>query len=277
MNFMYLAHNYLTNFEDKVWPVLLQYGTRVFMSLLLFLIGRLLIKNAIGLMHSKMRLESIDPDVQPFLASLVRAALNIMLVLSCASILGIETSSFIAALGAAGLAIGLALQGSLSNFAGGVLILVFKPFRVGELITVHGYTGYVESIQIFNTVISTTSHRTIILPNGSLSTSPVVNISRKGIIRLDMQFQVAMSNDIDATRKAIRAVIEECSFVQKDKNNDILVGKLTDSAIVWEVKLWVNATDLDKTQYFMNEHIKKQFDSVGIQFPDPIITVKSIG
>jgi small conductance mechanosensitive channel len=100
-----------------------------------------------------------------------------------------RTSSFIAALGAAGLAIGLALQGSLSNFAGGVLILVFKPFRVGELITVHGYTGYVESIQIFNTVISTTSHRTIILPNGSLSTSPVVNISRKGIIRLICNFK----------------------------------------------------------------------------------------
>jgi small conductance mechanosensitive channel len=84
----------------------------------------------------------------------------------------------------------------------------------------------------------------------------VVNISRKGIIRLDMQFQVAMSNDIDATRKAIKDVISECSFVQKDKNNDVLVGRLTDSAIVWEVKLWVNATDLDKTQYFMNEHIK---------------------
>jgi small conductance mechanosensitive channel len=142
---------------------------------------------------------------------------------------------------------------------------------------VHGYTGYVESIQIFNTVISTTSHRTIILPNGSLSTSPVVNISRKGIIRLDMQFQVAMANDIDATRKAIKEVIDGCSFVQKDKNNDVLVGRLTDSAIIWEVKLWVNATDLDKTQYFMNEHIKKHFDKEGIQFPDPVITVKSIG
>jgi small conductance mechanosensitive channel len=276
MKFIYLTSSYLESFPEKGLPIVIQYGIRVLMSVLLFLLGRLLIKKVIVLLTSKMKLESIDPDVQPFLASLVRAALNIMLVLSCAGVLGIQTSSFIAALGAAGLAVGLALQGSLSNFAGGVLILVFKPFRVGELITVHGYTGYVESIQIFNTVISTTSHRTIILPNGNLSTSPVMNISRKGVIRVDMQFQTSLNADIDTTKASIKTVIDNCPFLTSERKYDILVGKLTDSAIVFDVKVWISSADIDKTQYFMNEHIKKQFDKDSIPFPDPVLTVKTL-
>ncbi|WP_044172941.1 mechanosensitive ion channel family protein [Flectobacillus major] len=276
MKFIYLASSYLESFPEKGLPIVIQYGIRVLMCVLLFLLGRLLIKKVIVLLTSKMKLESIDPDVQPFLASLVRAALNIMLVLSCAGVLGIQTSSFIAALGAAGLAVGLALQGSLSNFAGGVLILVFKPFRVGELITVHGYTGYVESIQIFNTVISTTSHRTIILPNGNLSTSPVMNISRKGVIRVDMQFQTSLNADIDKTKASIKTVIDNCPFLTSERKYDILVGKLTDSAIVFDVKVWISSADIDKTQYFMNEHIKKQFDKDSIPFPDPVLTVKTL-
>jgi small conductance mechanosensitive channel len=133
-----------------------------------------------------MTKSNFDKDVQPFLISLVSVGLNIMLLLSCAGILGIQTTSFVAVLGAAGLAVGLALQGSLSNFAGGVLILIFKPYKVGDLISAQGFTGTVESVQIFNTILVTPDNKTLILPNGALATSAITNISGKGTIRVDM-------------------------------------------------------------------------------------------
>ncbi len=276
MKFIYINSSYWEAFQEKVLPTVTQYGLRILMAIILFLIGRLAIKKAIAIMNSRMKLEHIDTDVQPFLVSLVRAALNIMLVLSCAGVLGVETSSFIAALGAAGLAIGLALQGSLSNFAGGVLILVFKPFRVGELISVHGFTGYVESIQIFNTILLTTSHRTIVLPNGNLSTSAVENISRKGIIRVDMRFETDISADIDKTRACIEEVIERNPHVINERRHEIVVIGLKDTAIIFGVKLWIQATEIDRVQYFMYEHVKKQFDAHGIAFPDPVMAVKVV-
>jgi small conductance mechanosensitive channel len=161
-------------------------------------------------MSGHLNFRKLDADIQPFLISLIRAILTILIGLTCMSILGFETSSFAAALGAIGLAVGLALQGSLSNFAGGVLILLFKPFRLGEYIFAQGQAGYVESIQIFSTVLVTDTNKTIILPNGSLSTSSVVNISRKGFVKAEMQFQTHSSQDIDSARSAFMKVINAC-------------------------------------------------------------------
>nr|WP_295922057.1 mechanosensitive ion channel family protein [uncultured Dyadobacter sp.] len=176
-----------------------------------------------------------------------------MLLLSVAGIVGIETSSFVAVLGAAGLAIGLALQGSLANFAGGVLILIFKPYRVGDLITAQGFTGTVEGVQIFNTVLVTPDNKTIIIPNGSLSTSPITNNSGKGEIRVDMVFAAGSQNGIDKIRESLDVVVKTCPSALKDKQHDILVTKLTENAIFFDVRVWTCARSYWDTYYFVTK------------------------
>ncbi len=164
------------------------YGGKIVLALVAFIIGRIVIGRVSKLVGNVLEKRKVDKDVQPFLNSLLLVVLNVMLLLSIAGIIGIETSSFVAVLGAAGLAIGLALQGSLTNFAGGVLILIFKPYRAGDLITAQGFTGTVKSVQIFHTVLVTPDNKTIIIPNGALSTSAITNISAKGSIRVDMDY-----------------------------------------------------------------------------------------
>ncbi len=201
------------NFElikAQIVSAVTQYGGKILLAIIALIIGRIIIGKITSLIHRGMEKRNVDKDVQPFLNSLINVLLNVMLLLSIAGIIGIETSSFVAVLGAAGLAVGLALQGSLANFAGGVLILIFKPYRVGDLISAQGFTGVVEGVQIFNTVLVTPDNKTIILPNGSLSTSPITNISGKGKIRVDMVFAAGSQNGADKIRSSIQKVVNAC-------------------------------------------------------------------
>lgn len=260
------------NFElikSQIIYAVTQYGGKILLAVLALIIGRIIIGKITSLIHRAMDKRNVDRDVQPFLNSLINVLLNVMLLLSIAGIVGIETSSFVAVLGAAGLAVGLALQGSLGNFAGGVLILIFKPYRVGDLINAQGFTGVVEGVQIFNTILVTPDNKTIILPNGPLSTSPVTNISGKGKIRVDMVFAAGGQNGVDKIRASIQKVVNACPSALRDVEHDILVTKLTENAIFFDVRVWTPSATYWDTYYYVHEGISRQFAQDGIQAPKP--------
>ncbi|TDE11575.1 mechanosensitive ion channel family protein [Dyadobacter psychrotolerans] len=255
--------------KAQIITAVTQYGGKIILAIVALIIGRFLIGKVTALVQTAMDKRKVDRDVQPFLNSLITVLLNVMLLLSIAGIVGIETSSFVAVLGAAGLAVGLALQGSLANFAGGVLILIFRPYRVGDLINAQGFTGIVEGVQIFNTVLVTPDNKTIILPNGPLSTSPVTNISGKGKIRVDMVFAAGSHNGVDKIRASVQRVVDACPTALKDIQHDILVTKLTENAIFFDVRVWTPSEYYWDTFYYVNEGISRQFAQDGIQAPKP--------
>lgn len=261
------AQTTVTRAYDQFVAFTMQYGGQVILAIFTLLVGRWLIKQVIRLMSVALTHRHVDRDVQPFMLSLVSGLLKVLLLLSVASTLGIQTTSFIAIIGAAGLAIGLALQGSLANFAGGVLILVFKPFRVGDLINAQSFTGTVEAIRIFDTVLVTSDNRTIILPNGPLSTSALTNISTKGIIRVDMVFAAGNQNDLDATLAALRVVADACPTALKDRAHDVLPTKLTENAVLFDVRVWTPSDTYWETYYYVTEHVAREFGARNIQGP----------
>jgi small conductance mechanosensitive channel len=255
--------------KAQIAAAIAEYGGKILLAIVVFTIGRFIIGKLTKVLSGQMNRGKIDRDVQPFLLSLITVLLNVMLLLSCAGILGIQTTSFVAILGAAGLAVGLALQGSLANFAGGVLILIFKPFRVGDLVTAQGFTGHVEAINIFNTVLITPDNKTIILPNGSLSTDAITNVSGKGAIRVDMVFGAGAPNGVDKIRASIKKVIDACPYATKDREHDILVTKLTENAIFFDTRVWTTPDTYWETYYNIHENISKQFTADGIVAPAP--------
>ena len=256
-------------FKAQIWSLVTLYGGKVVLAIVAFIVGRLVIGRVGALLSSFMEKRKVDKEVQPFLSSLIVVLLNVMLLLSIAGIIGIETSSFVAVLGAAGLAVGLALQGSLANFAGGILILIFKPYRVGDLISAQGFTGPVEGVQIFNTVLVTPDNKTIIIPNGSLSTSPITNISGKGSIRVDMVFAAGSQNGVEKIREALRKVVAICPTAEKEMAHDILVTKLTENAIFFDVRVWTCSRTYWDTYYFVQEGVSRQFTRDGVEPPKP--------
>lgn len=245
------------------------YGGRIVLAILTLIVGLWLIGWVTKLLSSVMTRRHVDRDVQPFLISLINGLLRVLLLLSIAGMIGVQTTSFVAIVGAAGLAVGLALQGSLANFAGGVLILTFKPFRVGDLIEAQGFTGVVEAIRIFDTTLVTLDNKTIILPNGPLSTSAVTNISTKGVIRVDHVFTVGSQNAIDATEASFRRVVAACPFALTDRAHDVLLAKLNANSRDYDVRVWVKSEHYWDTYYYMVEHVARQFGVDGIQAPKP--------
>ncbi len=261
------AQTSATRLYDQVLTFATLYGGRVLLALITLVVGLWLIGQLVRLLSAGMTRRHVDRDVQPFLLSLLSGVLKVLLMLSIASTLGIQTTSFVAIIGAAGLAVGLALQGSLANFAGGVLILIFKPFRVDDLISAQGFTGTVEAIRIFDTVLVTLDNRTIILPNGPLSTSALTNISTKGTIRVDMVFAAGNQNDLDATIAALRAVTDACPTALKNQPHDVLPTKLTENAVFFDVRVWTPSATYWETYYYVTEHVAREFGQRGIQAP----------
>ena len=260
---------------DQVLAFATIYGGRVLLAIVTLTVGLWLIGWITRVLASVMTKRHVDRDVQPFLLSLVSGLLRVLLLLSIASTLGVATTSFVAIIGAAGLAVGLALQGSLANFAGGVLILIFKPFRVGDLINAQGFTGNVEAIRIFDTTLVTLDNKTIILPNGPLSTSAITNISTKGTIRVDQVYTVGSQNDIDVTEASIRRVIEACPYALKGREHDVLIAKLNANSRDYDVRVWTSSETYWDTHYYMLENIARQFGKDDIMAPKPQLFVTS--
>ncbi len=253
---------------QTLWTLLLTYAPKVVLALLTLVIGLWIINKAVSLAQKKME-RSVDPTLHKFIGSLVSVGLKALLLISVASMVGIETTSFIAVLGAAGLAVGLALQGSLSNFAGGVLILIFKPFKVGDLIQGGGHLGVVREIQIFNTILTTGDNRRIIIPNAVLSNNSLVNINIEPTRRVDFVFGIGYGDDIKKTKEILQRIADNDSRVLKDPAPTIVLSELADSSVNFTVRLWVNTADYWAVYFDTHEAVKLTFDAEGISIPFP--------
>lgn len=247
--------------------MVMAYTPKVLLAIVTLLVGLWLINKATGLLDKQ--LSAKDPTLGKFLHSLISIILKALLIISVASMIGIETTSFIAVLGAAGLAIGLALQGSLGNFAGGVLILLFKPYRVGDFIEAQGYMGVVKEIQIFNTVLTTGDNRRVIIPNGALSNGSLINYSAEPTRRVDMTFGIGYGDDIGKAKAILHRLVAQDVRILKSPEPTIAVAALADSSVNIVCRVWVNAADYWGVFFDMHETVKNTFDTEGVSIPFP--------
>jgi small conductance mechanosensitive channel len=267
MEDLFGANGRATELVDEAITLVMAYAPKVVLAIITLIVGMWLINRFVRLLDSKLGKK--DPTLNTFLCGLLSAILKVLLLISVASMVGIATTSFIAIIGAAGLAIGLALQGSLGNFAGGVLILIFKPFKVGDVIEAQGYLGSVVEISILYTIVNTFDNRRIIIPNGDLSNSSLTNLSAYTTRRCDMSFGIGYGDDIDKAKATIKRLVEEDERSLKDPEPMIVVGGLGDSSVNLTVRVWTKYADLWPFYWDMQERVKKAFDAEGISIPFP--------
>ncbi len=265
---MDLSVDYLVDLSESWLPVVLQYGAQVTLAILTLLFGWWLINTLTGKVASLLQRRHVDPTLHGFIGSLASIVLNVLLLVSVASMIGVETTSFIAVIGAAGLAIGLALQGSLANFAGGVLILLFRPIRVGEWIEAQGVAGTVHSIQIFHTVLKSADNKTIVVPNGSLSNGHITNYSREPRRRADINVGIDYGADVKLARQILLEIAQD-ERVLRDPEPVVFVTGLGDSSVNLSLRVWVATGDFWPVTFGFTELVKERFDEAGIGIPFP--------
>jgi len=254
---------------DRLVDLFMFYGIKVIAAAAIFVIGRWaagLFKRIAGKVMAR---RNVDETVSSFVRSLIYYALLAFVILAALGQLGIQTTSFIAVIGAAGLAVGLALQGSLSNFAAGFLLLIFRPFRVGDYIEGGGTAGTVEKMQLFTTQLKTPDNKTVIVPNSGITAGNIVNYSAKGTRRLDMVFGIGYGDDIDRARSVIEEIIAADERILKDPAPMVALSELADSSVNFVVRPWVNSGDYFAVLWDVTEKVKKRFDETGISIPFP--------
>jgi small conductance mechanosensitive channel len=216
-----------------------------------------------------MEKREVDATVRQFLISLLSMTLKIVLVIAVISMIGVEMTSFVAILAAAGFAIGMALSGTLQNFAGGVMLIIFKPFKAGDFIEAQGFMGTVKEIQIFNTILKTPDNKTIIIPNGGLSTGSMTNFSTEPLRRVDFSFGIGYGDDIDKAKGIINGLIKADSRILADPAPFVAVGELADSSVNFVVRVWADSGDYWGIFFDLTEKVKKAFDKEGVSIPFP--------
>lgn len=259
----------LTNLLAKIYEVLTVYGLRVIAAIVIFIVGRWVALGVARLIKRMMIKSKVDQTLVSFVRNLSYIALLAFVIIAALNQLGIQTASFIAVLGAAGLAIGLALQGSLGNFAAGVLMIIFKPFKVGDYIEGAGTAGTVEKIEIFTTQLKSPDNRTIIVPNAKMTGDNIVNYTVKGTRRVELVFGIGYDDDIDKARGIIKEIIDQDERVLKDPAPQIVVAELADSSVNFKVRTWTSSDDYWSFFFDTTEKVKKQFDAQGISIPFP--------
>ncbi len=245
------------------------YFPRIVSAIVTFFVGLFLIRIALNLFRRYMEGHEVEVSLQLYAMNLASMLLKVLLLITVLSTLGVQMTSFVAIIGAAGLAIGLALQGSLSNFAGGALILTFKPYKVGDVIEAQGHIGKVEEIQVFNTVLKTPDNKTIIIPNGPLSNGTIVNFSTESQRRVDLTFGIGYDDDIKNARAIINSIIEADERILKEPAPQVLLAELADSSVNMAVRVWCDGADYWDIYFDMNEQVKNAFDEGGISIPFP--------
>lgn len=249
------------------------YGPKLIGAIVVLIVGMWVIKFLTRLATKVMDKRNMDASLKPFFRSLIDITLKTLLVISVLTMLGIAMTSFIAILGAAGLAIGMALSGMLSNFAGGVVLLVFRPFKVGDFIEAQGHSGTVQEIQIFNTVLKTPDNKTIIIPNGGLSTNSMTNFSTEARRRVDWVFGIAYGDDYNKAKNVIKSLCDSDTRILKDPEVFIALSELDDSSVNLVVRAWANSSDYWDIFFDMNEKVYKTFEKEGINIPFPQMDV----
>ncbi|WP_097459211.1 mechanosensitive ion channel family protein [Mangrovitalea sediminis] len=267
MNNLFEGNDQLAHLAQTAWTMLLEYAPKAILAIITLLVGLWLINRMVSVIDKKLHQK--DPTLSKFLCGFVSILLKALLLISVASMIGIATTSFVAALGAAGLAVGLALQGSLANFAGGVLILIFKPFRVGDVIEAQSYVGTVHEIQILYTIINTFDNRRVVIPNGNLSNSSLINYSSYDKRRVDMTFGIGYGDDIQKAKAIITKLIAADERVLPDPEPLVVVSSLGDSSVNLSVRVWTQSSDYWPFFWNMQEKVKESFDAEGVSIPFP--------
>ena len=245
------------------------YGPGFALALITLIVGMWIINRFVNVLGRTLESQHVEVTLARFLRSLASVSLKVLLLISVAGMVGIETTSFIAVLGAAGLAVGLALQGSLANFAGGVLVLLFRPFKVGQVINAQGELGTVHEIGILNTVLKTFDNKTVIIPNGILANGTITNMSVEDTRRVDWVFGVGYDDDIKQVRDILQGLLNAETRIKDDPGTTVALNEFGDSSVNFVVRAWVDAGDLWPVFWDMNEKVKLAFDEAGISIPYP--------
>ncbi|RKQ51500.1 small conductance mechanosensitive channel [Roseivirga pacifica] len=259
----------LETYVDKAVGLVIERGPNILLAILVLLIGLRLIKFFTKVLQKGFEKRNIDPTLRPFLSNLINWSLKALLFVSVAGMIGIGNTSFVAVIGAAGLAIGFALQGSLANFAGGVLIMLFKPYKVGDLIEAEGHLGVVEEIQIFVTKILSPQNRLIIIPNGTMSNGNIKNLTAKDHVRVDLTIGIAYDENIKDARKILMSVMTAHPKALAEPAPFVGVTELADSSINLAVRPWCHPSDYWDVYFEVLEECKEQLDKAGITIPFP--------
>jgi small conductance mechanosensitive channel len=238
-------------------------------AVVIFYVGKLLVRLLLKTISKIMHKQEVDDTLESFILSLSRIILMLFVIIATVGALGIQTTSFIAVLGAAGLAIGLALQGSLSNFASGVLIVLFRPYKVGDFVEAAGISGVVVHVEILTTIFKTGDNKQVIVPNGQVLGSVITNYSAHDTRRVDMVIGVSYEDDLDKVRATLEELIAADDRVLAEPAHKIAVSELADSSVNFIVRPWVKSEDYWGVKFDMTEAIKKRFDAEGISFPYP--------
>ena len=254
---------------DKLVELLIAWGPKVVLAIVLLVVGIIIINRLVKVMRRLMTKRNVDPTLIPFLANLVSILLKAMLIISVVDIVGVKTTSFVAVLGALGLAVGLALQGSLGNFAGGVLIILFKPYKVGDYIQAQGEAGTVKTIQIFNTVLSTPDNVVITIPNGAMSSGSITNYSAQDTRRLDLVYGISYSDDLEKAKDILKEMAGADTRLLKDPEPFVAVKELADSSVNLLVRIWCKKEDYWDIHFDWQNNVKLRFDKEGLTFPFP--------
>ena len=263
----------INNYSEKIYDLVLFYGPRLIGAILTLLIGLWVIRIIQKAAKKSFEKRDVDVSLRGFLNSMIGILLKIMLVISVVGMVGVQMTSFIAILGAAGLAVGMALSGTLQNFAGGVMILIFKPFKVGDFIDAQGHTGIVNEIQIFNTILKTLDNKTVIIPNGGLSTSSMTNYSTEPQRRVDFVFGIAYGDDFDIAKKVLLKLINDDERILKDPEPFVALTELADSSVNIVVRVWAEAANYWGIYFDLHEKVYKTFDKEGLHIPFPQMDV----
>ena len=249
------------------------YAPKVLLAVIVLLVGLRLIKYMGKLTRKAMDKKNMEESLKHFLVSLISIFLKVILVVTVISMVGVETTSFVAVLAAAGFAIGMALQGSLGNFAGGVLILLFKPFKVGDVIEAQGQKGKVSQIEIFNTIIKTPDNQTVIVPNGILSNGIINNLSTEKTRRVDLTFGIGYDDDLKKAQQILNKIVNKHNKILKDPAPFVRVAELGDSTVNFTVRAWAEGKDYWDVHFDLTEQVKLEFDKEKISIPYPQMDV----
>jgi small conductance mechanosensitive channel len=263
----------MDNIYEKVVDLVLTFGPKLIGAILVWIVGSIIVKFLAKTFSRILDKRNIDASLKPFLTGIVSSLLKVMLVISVLGMVGIEMTSFVAILGAAGLAVGMALSGTLQNFAGGVMILIFKPFKNGDVIEAQGHVGSVSEIQIFNTILKTPDNKTIIIPNGGLSNGSMVNYSTEAQRRVDWTFGIGYGDDAAKARTVLQTLIDADSRILKTPEPFIALSALADSSVNFTVRAWVKSEDYWGVFFDMNENVYNSFAKEGLSIPFPQMDV----
>mgnify|MGYP002529728655 FL=1 len=264
-------------FLTKMIDLGISVGSKILLAIVVFLVGRWIVRRLNKLLAKILEKRHVEASLSTFVKSLVNITLTLLLIIVVIGVLGIETSSFIALFASAGVAIGMALSGTLQNFAGGVMILLFKPFKVGDTIEAQGQSGTVREIQIFNTILATPDNKIIIIPNGGLSTGLMKNYSKEATRRVDWEFGIAYGDDYTKAKAVIARLLDADGRVLKDPAYFIALTSLGESSVNIVVRAWVNAGDYWGVYFDMNEKVYKTFAEENLNIPFPQLDVHLLG